>query len=74
MTDEEREILSKAADVLDDLITIALDHSFDEITLISGYDNDEEDFELKDEYYDFLPRATDTLYRFSKGKIVMEKA
>lgn len=71
MTDEERELLSKAADLLDDLITIAFDNNFDEITLASG-DDYEEYFEFNAEY-DFLPRMTNTLYRFSKGEIVMEK-
>lgn len=72
MTDEEREVLLEAADLLNDLMETADEYLFDEITLISAEDSYEEYFELNAEY-DFLPKMMNTLQRFSRGKIIMKK-
>lgn len=69
MTDEEREILLKAAYLLDDLINIV--DSFDEIALILE-DECVEYFPLNSEYA-FLFNVVDALKKFSRGKIIMEK-
>lgn len=71
MTNEEREVLRRAAYLLDDLINAADTYSFDEIALILE-DECVEYFPL-DNKFTFLFSVVDALKKFARGEIIMEK-